>query len=57
MGIQKLFCDLVKRICGYELPVPCVHCVSHNLNLLVNDAVGEIFSVRLKRYICFLVAA
>ena len=38
-GVQKLFGDLVKRKCGYELPVPYVHCASHNLNLVINDVV------------------
>ena len=32
-GVQKL----IKDMC--ESPVPFVHCVSHNLNLVINDAV------------------
>ena len=33
-GVQKLFSDLLPGI-----PVPYVHCASHNLNLVINDAV------------------
>ena len=32
-GVQKL----IKDMC--ESPVPFVHCASHNLNLVINDAV------------------
>ena len=36
-GVQQR----IKDIC--TSPVPFVHCASHNLNLVINDDVGEIF--------------
>ena len=36
-GVQRLMCDAVHE-CGSVVPVPFVHCSSHNLNLVVNDA-------------------
>lgn len=34
-GVQKL----IKNVVGENIPVPYVHCSSHNLNLVINDAV------------------
>ena len=36
-GVQRL----IKDIC--TSPVPFVHRASHNLNLVINDVIGEIF--------------
>ena len=39
-GYQKKLRDYLKSK-GVETPIPLVHCASHNLNLVINDAVGE----------------
>ena len=38
-GVQKLMKEHLKSL-GKETPVPFVHCASHNLKLVINDAVG-----------------
>ena len=43
-GVQKQFADLVRKKCGYAVPVPFVHCASHNLNPVINDAVEATIS-------------
>ena len=52
-GVQRLIKDMCTS------PVPFVHCASHNLNLVINDAVSSIprnekFSPFCKRYLILL---
>ena len=44
LGVQKQFAALVRKTCGYAVPVPFVHCASHNLNLEINDSVETTIS-------------
>ena len=38
-GVQKRMSDHIKSK-GVDSPIPFVHCLSHNLNLVINDAVA-----------------